>query len=297
MADLAAPGSVRRLFLDPENKIENLALRLYTLAPREFKKGDEERAGKRAGYQAMAQRCGAPESALPAEEKSLAEELINRQERLIEQAGARGFGPWKMKLSANLTCGLSTPTIFENGMTLLRPYGIPLLPSSSIKGVLEAWLAELLKGKFHLSEKEQTAVLKRYGMLEILGSEDAPGRVIFLDALPFPLHLETDLTTVHYQKWYSEGLAPGGWESPIPVYFITFGKGTVLHFGFIQSRSIDWAPIRDELQPVASILSDWDIKRLDSPADFLKDLLDSAGRYKGFGSQTAQGYGRMEPCA
>jgi CRISPR type III-B/RAMP module RAMP protein Cmr6 len=105
-----------------------------------------------------------------------------------------------------------------------------------------------------------------------------------------------DITTVHHQSWYARkgDATPAGFESPVPIPFLTVRKGTRFAFCFL-------APAEFELRPSLSsdktkALNDFGVYPGKAPAAFLEDLLVSTSRYKGFGSQTAKGYGRMKRC-
>jgi CRISPR-associated protein Cmr6 len=51
------------------------------------------------------------------------------------------------------------------------------------------------------------------------------GKVTFYDAYPqSPPVIEADVMNVHYPKYYGEGKAPGDYDSPTPIPFLTVGK-------------------------------------------------------------------------
>ena len=298
-----APSTTRALIGDAR-EIHNLHLRLFTLLPKELATGTgvpkEDSKLKRRLYQDL--------EPLLEKASEVLGKLAERQKLLAEAGGSR---PVCLELTSNFTCGMSQPTLLENGLTLLRPYGIPILPASSIKGALASWLAEILSGKLNLSEKEEEKALNESGFLPLFGfgtraggrgEEGQTGLVKFFDALPVggPSSgpwLEADITTVHHQSWYEgkQGATPAGFENPVPIPFLTVRKGTRFQFCFVVPDKASLSVQLSNGQDTA--LEKFGIKPGNTPAGFLEDLLVSTARYKGFGSQTAKGYGRMERCA
>ncbi|KAF2961058.1 type III-B CRISPR module RAMP protein Cmr6 [Fervidobacterium sp. 2310opik-2] len=162
-----------------------------------------------------------------------------------------------LTLKTRLLIGSGLPSITEVGITLSRNYGIPVIPASSIKGAL-AYYCETEK---ILSEKEYTI---------IFGSQDQKGDVIFLDAYPVgEVKFSIDIVNNHFQKYYMEGETPNDWYNPIPVTYITVGKGT-FRFTVLAEEEID-----ENLR-----------KKIENA------LFDMLRKY-GIGAKTNYGYGRF----
>lgn len=68
----------------------------------------------------------------------------------------------------------------------------------------------------------------------VFGAVGAAGGAVFLDAIPAkPPELELDIMNPHYPRYYqSNGTEPAtGWQSPVPVYFLTVAAGMAFWFG------------------------------------------------------------------
>jgi CRISPR type III-B/RAMP module RAMP protein Cmr6 len=62
-----------------------------------------------------------------------------------ESLETAGFKPLKLEAQTRLVMGMGIPSFFENGITLHHIYGIPYIPSSSVKGLLRfTYLAGVL---------------------------------------------------------------------------------------------------------------------------------------------------------
>ena len=204
----------------------------------------------------------------------------------------------KIVKDSSLTVGMSTSTLLENGMALLRPWGIPVIAGSSIKGTISSWLSEILIGVLNPTSKERVRILHSSGLWELFGESRKengadvgfPGRVNFLDALPLNMTLAVDVTTPHYQSWYQKLVAPLGCENPIPVSFLCLQSGSTFQFAYV----VEKGTALPDLTAYDTTLSGMDIVERQNPVLFIDQLIRSTAKWHGFGSQTAAGYGRME---
>jgi CRISPR-associated protein Cmr6 len=76
----------------------------------------------------------------------------------------------------------------------------------------------------------------------VFGTVGAAGGAVFLDAIPAGVpRLDLDIMNPHYPRYYqSNGTEPAtGWQSPVPVYFLTVAAGVQFWFG------IGWRGPRD----------------------------------------------------
>ncbi|QSQ12148.1 type III-B CRISPR module RAMP protein Cmr6 [Myxococcus landrumensis] len=115
------------------------------------------------------------------------------------------------------------------GLTLHHTWGVPVIPGSSLKGVLAAYL----RAAFEPAEVE-VACRRLFGVPgdRLTGQGATTGEVIFHDALwvaspvkkeeKTPLMLARDVLTVHQKTWYGGATAwPNDYDSPNPVAFLS----------------------------------------------------------------------------
>jgi|GEM_PF-5948824 len=178
----------------------------------------------------------------------------------------------KEELNANwrLIVGLGNESVYETSMTLHYVYGIPYIPASGIKGVIRNWV---VNENFNSQESE---ALKNTEFVNIFGSGDAEGKVIFFDAFPINLtneSIQPDIMNPHYPKYYDGNKPPADWQSPKPIFFLTL-KDTNFEFIFGVKNNAN-----SEL-----------LKTLTTPET---GWLFRALKEQGIGAKTAVGYGRM----
>ncbi|WP_426755888.1 type III-B CRISPR module RAMP protein Cmr6 [Myxococcus sp. Y35] len=167
------------------------------------------------------------------------------------------------------------------GLTLHHTWGVPVVPGSSLKGVLAGYLRAVY------GDGAAEARRRLFGVPGEDGARSHAGEVIFHDAQWVPHarvsgaqgaapFLSRDVLTVHHAGWYG-GKAewPNDYESPNPVAFLTVRPGGC----FLVALSL--AP-GTEADPRAEALLSWTARRL-----------DEALRHWGVGGKTAAGYGRL----
>ncbi len=168
-----------------------------------------------------------------------------------------------LKTSYYLLIG-SEESIYETSIRLHHIYGFPYIPSSAIKGTFRNYI---INTAYEKSEKKALACPK---FIEIFGSQDNEGKVIFFDAFPKDKpSLKIDILNPHYKDYYDGKSAPTDTQNPVPVKFLTV-KNTSFTFiiGFKENKL-------NEIE---------DIKK--SFKECLKDF--------GIGAKTSVGYGDME---
>jgi len=124
------------------------------------------------------------------------------------------------------------------------------------------------------TSKEELRIIR-----EIFGNQGQAGRVIFFDAIPFEKlpELDLDIMNNHYTKYYESGkyykngVIPGDWMSPNPIFFITVKPEQKFSF-FLASK--------DQREGLLPKVKQW----LEAG---LKDL--------GAGGKTSAGYGYFVP--
>ncbi|KAB2965028.1 MAG: type III-B CRISPR module RAMP protein Cmr6 [Thermoanaerobaculia bacterium] len=123
---------------------------------------------------------------------------------------------------APVICGMGERTPGENGLTLHPVYGVPILPGTSLKGILRAWVLSQTWGADWQDGGVHFRALFGQG-----GHDGAAAVVDILDALPIPgtAMFTLDVLTPHHADYYQGNGAPLGWEGPKPVPFLAAAKG------------------------------------------------------------------------
>ncbi|MCM8771965.1 MAG: type III-B CRISPR module RAMP protein Cmr6 [Candidatus Omnitrophica bacterium] len=168
-----------------------------------------------------------------------------RNERFLEDLRNCGFNvkpltalcPWR------LVIGLGASHPQETSMTLHHIYGIPYIPGSAVKGITRHWAVlkfaeekankgtedfeKSLKLVSDALEKGEDIKLNVDGinfkdLIEIFGTQEQAGKVIFMDAYPLEnINLKIDIMNVHYPDYYSGEKPPADWQNPKPIKFLT----------------------------------------------------------------------------
>ncbi|NTX41315.1 type III-B CRISPR module RAMP protein Cmr6 [Myxococcus sp. CA033] len=169
--------------------------------------------------------------------------------------------------------GMASPT--GVGLTLHHTWGVPMIPGSSLKGVL----ASYLRAKFEPVDVAE-ACRRLFGVPgdEATGTAASAGQVVFHDALwvhtPAEVGmLSRDVLTVHQRSWYEGRDWPNDYDSPNPVAFLSVRPGG----RFLVALSL--APGADEDS----------VRLLTWAAERLREALSEWG----VGGKTAAGYGRL----
>ena len=217
---------------------------------------------------------------------------------------------------ALIFCQTSRLTIYhayklpsDNPFVILsRPYGVPYIPASSVKGVMRFYFCMLGKMMGRLesctSENEENDFQMLMNFIFGKGGENnaTRGNVIFWNAVPYMEQkdyrlLDVDIINNHFMPYYRERKPPLDVYSPNPVYFITVRKGTRWHFAFEVLSYPDgleklMAEIRDFLKGDVCV-SESVGKRYSLDA-LLRDVMKWGLKTFGIGAKTRVGYGRME---
>lgn len=163
--------------------------------------------------------------------KSVYETAYRRRESAFKTAGAMLL---EFRTTAPLAVGLGGKNVLENGLSLEHTYGVPIIPASSLKGVLVAYCAEALKNT--ASGEEAAAWLENRKVIfgsVAAGGASAKGYVRFHDAWITPESLENclhdDVVTCHHSGYYSQQdpAVPSDFDDPVPVSFVSV-RGTFL---------------------------------------------------------------------
>lgn len=156
--------------------------------------------------------------------------LLARQARTFRLLAATSHGvELQLRNVAPFVTGIGQPHPLENGFAFLKPYGVPYLAGSGVKGAVRAACAEFWNET--CSPEGAKALLLHY-----FGSEDKEvrsneradhrrGALVFLDLFPDVSSWEDvfrlDIVNPHYGPYYQRKDVPADWHSPVPSYFLT----------------------------------------------------------------------------
>ena len=210
---------------------------------------------------------------------SVLEHLRNRQIDQLRHLASSGewlvpghFYCATSSLDWRMIVGIGSSHVQETNMTLDHIYGIPYLPGSSLKGVVRSWV---IQNHFFNDEELATRQIetgdspalieKKQNFFAVFGSQEAAGKVHFLDALPAGnVHFELDIMNPHFSDYYKGATFPTDDQDPIPIRFLTLKN--------IQFRFLMHAEAAGPLQ----LASGWFTRTIEE---------------RGFGAKSAAGYG------
>jgi len=192
-----------------------------------------------------------------------------------------------VKNNWRLAIGIGSGSVYETSITLHYIYGIPFIPAQSIKGALRSYIIvkyfekDLFSKKYkdNYSKFEEEILYKTPWFVDIFGSNNNQGRVIFFDAFTQESEIKIDIMNNHYQPYYNpqrdKNPNPVDTHDPNPVNFMTL-KNTKFELTISTKDNIK---IKEEK------FKDRDILTL------VKEELSSALEVFGIGAKTAVGYG------
>jgi len=313
-------------------------------------------------------------------------EQINEIKSSLEKQSFIVLLSQEFTTDSRLIIGLGSHHILETSLTLDYLYGIPIIPSSSIKGSLRAiyfwdfiykltnyinesylkeskyleniqkifyeyFLFDFISSK-NTSNKQYLDILKNLGtetefkfvinlvklFLEdtklfinqelffkeinqlrnylikiflLFGTQDFKGLLLFLDSYPtnFENNLfDLDIMNTHYQKYYMSGAAPGDWEEPVPIFFLTTATKVPFKFNilFDEYRA---KKLRDYYE--YNEYNEFPIELKDIIKNILLEMINNSNDYKnlkeelksmvnlllkdvGIGAKTRLGYGAFK---
>ncbi|MEM3476102.1 MAG: type III-B CRISPR module RAMP protein Cmr6 [Candidatus Bathyarchaeia archaeon] len=212
------------------------------------------------------------------------ESILNGLKHMMYQVEVKEF-----KLSQRLIINLGSASIYETSLLFHRNYSFPYIPGSAVKGVTKHWaiqkFAEELHKKTHEGVREVYNALETGNelriecdginfkeLIEIFGTQDKKGEVIFFDAFPIikqnqVIQVALDVMNVHYRDYYQdeEPKKLGDWMEPVPIFFLAVEKGTIFKFALASRK-----------KPLVEIT--------------MKLLKEALGNF-GIGAKTSLGYG------
>ncbi len=208
-----------------------------------------------------------------------------RMQGELRESYQYAFNAWKQRMSARadvllfdieastkVLLGSGNSSGLEVGVQLNKPWGVPYIRGSSLKGMLSSWLA---RSGGELWARQANSARKSDAQIELFGgrreSDDTvyAGGADFNDAwlYPYEAHwFEGDIINVHYQKYYAGERFPDGIEDPVPV---------------------NMAVLRAGLKFLVTV------RCAEAVQSFVKSALCRALAENGIGAKTAVGYGRF----
>jgi CRISPR type III-B/RAMP module RAMP protein Cmr6 len=132
---------------------------------------------------------------------------------------------YSIAVTGRIVCGMGIASVLENGLSLQRTWGMPVIPGSSLKGIVaaratraddDAWRAPSEPG-------QQAGPFHR----ALFGDVTGAGFVTFHDAWWDPSSATTpfalDVITPHHVAYYTKGgdHPPADWDAPSPNSFLT----------------------------------------------------------------------------
>jgi CRISPR-associated protein Cmr6 len=233
--------------------------------------------------------------------------IITRQNAQVEATYQNNNRRFQTNLNWRMVIGLGGESVYETGMTLHPVYGIPYIPSSSIKGILRSWIISQL---FDNSETKAVSESKVFCTLfgcpkEIKEGKkkfasalkkDYQGSLRYFDAFPTKApQIKTDIMNVHYKDWYKEAgyKPPTDTQMPNPIPFLTIDNSNNLTFNFniaIKENSL----IKSFGEVIEPFIKAENLSPDSKVLDVAQFWLTHALTNHGIGAKTAVGYGYME---
>jgi len=194
---------------------------------------------------------------------------MNTIEKLNKYLNVKSFS---LTTNWRLAIGLGTASVYETSINLHHIYGIPFIPAQSIKGSFRNYMIE---SYFENSEEK---AFKDSGFVDIFGSNEAQGKVLFFDSFSKNPKLQLDIMNSHYSKYYSDREAPTDTQSPIPINFLTI-KDAEFKFMVATKNNIEIESGKFKGEKIL---------------DFIKNELSQSLQIFGLGAKTAVGYGYFD---
>lgn len=205
-------------------------------------------------------------------------DLFARHRAFLAAAGVPDGFTWEMDTAAPLAPHLSRASALENaGLCLHRVYGFAYLPGSGLKGMARSYAEQVWLPAQPKSDEAMQLIRRVFGHLKEKGDETGlAGPVVFHDAWParWP-RLVPDLLNSHHGSYYQgrRNEAPGDWDEPNMVSFLTVAVGQRFRFALAPRRA-------DQDATLIARAAEW---------------LTAALIEEGAGAKTAAGYGGFKP--
>ena len=160
--------------------------------------------------------------------RPLYELAFERRDKALAETGA-SFKCFET--AGTMVIGLGGANVLETGLTLNPTYGTPMIPGSSLKGIVAHYCSEVL-GATDSDYRAGGTIYEALFGTESTEQEQNAGFVRFYDAWMTPESVTDafvdDVMTPHHGDYYSgkpEAKVPTDFDNPNPVTFLTL-KGT-----------------------------------------------------------------------
>lgn len=265
------PRDTVEVFRQIEQKSENMWYKIHYFQVIRHKKWEksENKKSKKDDKQSI---CKDLDSSLSLQNAlAVLQEVVSlRVYALLDSTSSNRVRIASMRPNARLVHGLGGAHCRETALTLHPLYGVPYIPSSSLKGLVRHWLTA------QFGEADWIRV--------VLGDENREGCVRFYDAFPDPAtawELQPDVLTVHVPDYYAGQKAATDDQEPNPVEFWT-----------VTGKSLDDAAKSARMLFMLSAAGPGQ-----SGQDWLEVACTALSRALtewGIGSKTSSGYGRFD---
>jgi len=193
---------------------------------------------------------------------------------------------FELNIADKLIIGLGSHSVYETSITLHHIYGVPYIPASAIKGSFRSYLihkyfekeleeyknSDKLKDSEKYSKFENEILFKTKWFVDIFGTEDKQGKVIFFDAFSEDVKIQKDIMNPHYPDYYDKKQPPTDTQNPRPINFLTISGKFKFVFG---------------------VKKEFKIKEGNS-LKFIQNELQKSLQKFGIGAKTAVGYGYFQ---
>lgn len=228
---------------------------------------------------------------LNADDKRRMQALSERQNAIVKSHSPAQVLVVEAESTSPFVTGLGLEHPLENGFAFLMPYGLPYLAGSGLKGVLRAAARELSEGLFGGNAGwNEASITALFGMLSADGdTEHRRGALIFHDCMPNITsgRLRLDVMTPHQNHYFQQGKTPHDSGQPNPINFLTVPPGS--HFRFVITCHSGLL----NNDPQAATLLQRDASGTPHWQQLMRNAMEHAFAWLGFGAKTAVGYGAM----
>ena len=185
---------------------------------------------------------------------------------------------FELKTNWKLSIGLGGTSVYETSITLHHIYGVPYIPGSAIKGsfrsyLIEQYFSKELEKYNNYGKFEQEILFRTPWFIDIFGTQDKQGKVLFFDAFSEDTEIKKDIMNPHYPDYYDNKGYPTDDQNPKPINFLTVSGSFKFVIGVKENIKIK---IKDE-----------EVNILEFVEKTLKESLQNFG----IGAKTSVGYG------
>lgn len=216
---------------------------------------------------------------------------LNKKNKYLKESLKNRYINYKAKTKDKLVIGIGEQSVKEISIKLDHVYGVPYIPSSSIKGAFRAFL----ENEYDFYYDKPINVL--LGMIEmknievidsLFGNQDKKGHLCFYDSYPMKKNykIENDVMASHYSNYYEYNDKKEKYEKSYPKDDLNVRP---LFFYVVKNAQFEII-ISYEESSIGKYINE-------NTAFFkkeLKNIFDCFIKNTAFGSKKAVGYGYMK---